>query len=198
MSKHVLRDEYIYGPDHAKWSYPSDYLRFSTPYEIREAVSQRALEIFPATTSIWDMFAGVGADTVSLMSKFPEAHVVATEKNPEIYKHLIKNIPESNAICTDCRDALDRLTADLIFFDPPWGDHFRSGVNFEFDQETIDLLSKTIDKLGQVGVIVKCPYMCQTFEREFKDMIKVTIKFPQQKLKFHLLGDLRSPIPLGE
>lgn len=195
MQDRISRNEYIYGADHAAWSYPPDYLWFSTPITIRTIVARRAHELFPYITSIWDMFAGVGADTVSLATQFPSASVVASEIDPEIFVHLQLNTkkfsPRVTLLQKDCQECQD-VTADMVYFDPPWGDTFVSGINFDFNPEIVALLRRVLLKFPRV--IIKVPYLCSTFESEFPIAASVeTLCFSKQKLKFYFIWGYRAP-----
>jgi hypothetical protein len=146
-------------------------------------------------TSVWDVFAGIGTDAIAF-STISNASVVATEVNPMTYSHLVKNIIEFKAtgsvvaINVDACEIMDVMKPGLIYFDPPWGETFRSGREFLFDEVSLPngmpiltLLTKFKDT--GLPMIIKSPLLCNSFEQVFpSDRISRILTFTQQRLKF--------------
>ena len=79
--------------------------------------------------SVLDLFCGVGGFGIEAISR-GASELTCVEKNPKVFKILIKNI---NTICSEDKITLHRMDVekffklknqkyDLIFIDPPYGD----------------------------------------------------------------------------
>lgn len=92
---------------------------------------------------------------------------------------------------------------DLIYFDPPWGNSFKTGEPFDFEKATIstimsgkhveqnilDLLDKIYDKVP--NIVVKSPILSDSFEKwaaRKKANVLQICEFPTHKLKYIYLG----------
>lgn len=188
---------YLLGPDHANWSYSEPYLAYITPEIIARSVISVANEHFNGLIDkvIWDMFAGIGTDAIRLARS--SGRVICTEINPATYKDLLKNIETTNTenvkpIQGSCIDHLDKIRCNIVYFDPPWGETFQSGVDFDFGQVRLQgsqgqvsvlELAKRIQK--KCHLIIKSPFSSDSFEKLFvpEDIICVS-SYRQQKLKF--------------
>ncbi len=184
---------YLFGEKHESWKYEKNYLSFVTPYLISSKVSHIANEKLDLSNKvIWDMFAGIGADSI-YFSKYSKS-VISTEINKTTYQHLCDNIDTFNCnnittINSDC--CLIDNGADLVFFDPPWGSTFISGNTFKFEElvllngvKILDLAEKVFDKYKTL--IIKSPLKCESFEVLFGSHITSIWTFKNQKLKFLL------------
>lgn len=185
------KSKYLFGPYADKWHYNESYLHFVTPFQIRHIIASHAKKQYPRTTCIWDMFSGIGCDSVTL-NQVLRAKIICTELNVDTYDNLCKNTAANSNIRPynkDCSEFVPDVVPDLIFFDPPWGSAFESGKGFDFNQvnlhngtNVIELLHQIVDTYG--NVIVKAPYDCTTFEDEFEPLITKIYAFPKPKLKF--------------
>lgn len=171
--------------------YPNNkYLTYVTPAAISKIIIAEANMQFNLSDKIvWDMFAGIGCDSV----RFAEisGRVKCTELDVDTYRCLEQNtIGDNNNIEIYNQDCCEEdLSCDIVYFDPPWGDTFKSGENFTFDDVMLLNGTKIVDLLLRIqrnhGVIVKSPYKCDTFDNLFNsdDIIRI-ITFSKQKLKY--------------
>ena len=191
--------KYLFGSEYRRWVYETPYLMYVTP----ECVTSRIMSIIAREYALtplsvtWDMFAGIGTDSIEL-SKY--SSVIATEINPETHKHQETNlatfgVTNVTSILSDCTDMIDRLNAsvNLIYFDPPWGETFRTGYDFDFSQvklsngkEVVNLAQEVQNKITR-NIVIKSPITSCTFDILFESDIALIYTFPQQKLKFILL-----------
>jgi hypothetical protein len=89
------------------------------------------------------------------------------------------------------------LNPDVIYFDPPWGDTFKSGHPFTFAEVTLsngkvvmDVYDDLRKNYKEAYLIVKSPYTC---EMDIPDSeLLCILSFNRQKLKYYLIG------PVGE
>jgi len=147
---------------------------------------------------LWDMFGGVGTDSVLFATLCK--HVFTTELNSETYSNLLKNIDEfevtnitaKHADCSIEATHEQGMDINFVYFDPPWGTEYVSGEDFDFNSVKLSsgmtvptVLRLVHEKYGYV--IVKQPYLCSTFEKEFQPWISKMYGFPRQKLKFLFL-----------
>lgn len=186
---------YLFGADCDLWHYPPEHTHFVTPWQIKNKVFELAEQHYPLNEMVvWDMFAGVGNDTVTLAEK--SRKVIATELNKETFKCLQENITAFRVKNTelhniDCTEFQPTELVNLVYFDPPWGDGYESGKDFDFNtvkignQNVIELLRDLHRKYG--NVIVKSPYESVSFELEFDHLISRIYAFPKPKLKFIFL-----------
>ena len=176
---------YLFGKDHEKWVYSDTYLPYVTPEIIANNVIKSANEHFNGLVDkvLWDMFAGVGTDAIRF-SKVT-GRVICTEICKNTYKNLLTNIAKhkvKNVIPhnIDCKGF--NVGCDIIYFDPPWGETFKSGVDFQFSKDILDV---ALEAHKRAALIIKSPFSCTSFEDIFdqSDIIPVH-GFRQQKLKF--------------
>jgi predicted RNA methylase len=204
MSDNIGNDskfQYLLGKDYAKWTCSDEsYLSFVTPHIIIQKIIELAREHFNglADKVIWDMFAGIGSDGFRIAMH--AGRVVCSEIDAPTYHDLKENFSVSgcNNVELFNEDCCSSTTAcDIIYFDPPWGDTFRSGSTFDFksvvfnDGTTVPELAKRMH--AKHHIIIKSPIMCNTFEELFASEhadIKV-FTFTQQKLKFLFIKNER-------
>jgi predicted RNA methylase len=174
MTELSFKISYLLGNNN--YAYPSDeYLKYITPSEVFNIVLTNANLHFNLKYKIvWDMFAGIGTDSIRLASS--AGLVYSTELNKDTFECLILNISRAKingkksnieAFNDDCcRNIMSN--ADIIYFDPPWGETFKSGVNFSFDNVLLSngksVMSLMKDLYKKYDLIVKVPYLCDNFE----------------------------------
>ena len=182
------RLSYLFGPMATEqWYYQPQYLSFITPEIVANNVFLIADDLFNGLSDkvVWDMFAGIGTDTIRLSKLCGK--IVSTELCPETYAELRKNI-ESRGITNvttllgDCHQYVDQIQSDIVYFDPPWGDQFQTGQKYEFTKDIIDLVLKVHEKSH---LIIKSPFNSTSFERLFNSAETLaTTAYRQPKLKF--------------
>jgi 16S rRNA G966 N2-methylase RsmD len=139
------------------------------------------------------MFAGIGTDTLRMASH--AGRVLATEINPETFACLLKNtINESNieVFNRDCCSCLNmNFQPDVIYFDPPWGESYKTGQSFSFTgvllsngQEITVLFEKVRKCFPDASFIIKTPFLCDFEKNLNEDDIKYILTFSRQKLKY--------------
>lgn len=187
----------LFGKDYKDWSWVSEQLPYTTPFYIAEKVASLVYKFYGSKNKepvIWDMFAGLGGDAIPLANK--GCKVYCTEINPRIFNLLNKNV-ESHGLTTEIQtfrtnalDKLNTLEADIIYFDPPWGESFNPYVEFSFKNIKLDNGQNIIDLLKRISqnktknIIIKSPLNCNTFESLDFIQIKKTFVFPKHNLKF--------------
>jgi predicted RNA methylase len=182
--------QYLFGFGFRKWHCTSgNYYAYVTPHLIISKISDLADEHFHGLGDkvIWDMFAGIGTDGIRLAQR--AGKVICTEINPTTYIDLQKNsvdIDNVESYNVDCCKFTTKC--DIIYFDPPWGDTYRSGEPFNFNDIRLST-GTTVAELAKsayngIGMIIKSPITCNTFEELFADETIYTFTFTQQKLKF--------------
>ncbi len=188
---------YLFGPEYYMWSYSRDYLSYVTPYDVSNKIAELADKQWNLSDQvIFDMFAGIGSDAVSLSNKAKS--IVCTEIVPERFTMLKSNIKMANQKCDitiynqDCCIDLDNDTISLVFFDPPWGKTFISdtkhsftGLKLDNNECILDLAQRMLNKYGKM--IIKSPIKCDSFNDMFKTNIVSSYCFPKQKLKYFFL-----------
>lgn len=196
MSKSKLN--YLFGDK--CWDYLPERLHYVTPYQISQAVAKLVHDHYSLQdATVWDMFAGIGMDSVNL-SRYAK-QVISTEVDLPTYCKLETNCQNNtNITCihADCCRGLAKGTADVVYFDPPWGDDFMSGTDFDFHQvvvsdtvDVIELLRQVVDQYRLV--IVKSPYESSSFELAFDDQITAIYAFPKPKVKFLIIENKGTP-----
>lgn len=163
--------------------------------------------------SIWDMFGGIGTDSIYLSKYF---NIFTTELDILIYNNLLQNIrthniKNINAINDNCISLLNIIKPDIVYFDPPWGDTYKPKIkNFDFSNVFIDCPNNcTTDKNSALGgsndivkyincidlikyvfnnitrkIIIKSPINSYTFDTLFKHNIFYIQRFQHKNLKF--------------
>jgi predicted RNA methylase len=185
---------YLLGPDYRYWSCGNDqYHSYVTPYIIMQKIIELAKEHYLGLSDkvIWDMFAGIGTD--GLRFALQTGKVICTEIDYNRFKDLKQNYSvlgcnNVTLINGDCCNYID-TNCDIIYFDPPWGDTFRSGLDFDFSDVMLSNGNCVVDIALEMhkkhNMIIKAPIMCDTFENIFEDScIQRIFTFTQQKLKF--------------
>lgn len=127
-----------------------------------------------APTSIIDATANVGGDSMNFMRLFPEAYLTSIEVDPKIAHILRRNMANLPGILntnfvyktrTLNISALDYFkrdySADLIYFDPPWGGrdyHLQEKIVLELAGQSLGVLLGDILVRGLTPlIIVKAP-----------------------------------------
>lgn len=186
---------YLLGKEHAKWTCRNDdYLAFITPDVIIQKIIALAREHFNGLSDkvIWDMFAGIGSDAIRLAGQ--AGKVICTEIDADTFSDLKENYAVS--CCNnmelhhgDCCGHIG-VKCDIIYFDPPWGDTFQSGKEFDFHDVILSNGTSVMDLITTVqkghSLIIKSPITSNSFDKLF-DPEKYTVRlftFTQQKLKF--------------
>jgi len=196
--------KYLFGADIYNWYYDESYLMFVTPIQIREIISQLITDKFQPKL-IWDMFAGIGCDSITIQ-KYTNAEIISTELNTDTFSNLTSNLKYHNASITayntDCSTFIPDKAPDLVYFDPPWGDLFVSGREFDFNSVYLSNGKNVIELLREIlklykNVCVKAPFDCMTFEIEFDTQIIAIYAFQKPKLKFLFLQAHHLDLELG-
>ena len=212
----------LFGEECAKWSYMQSQLSYVTPFHISVKMSQLANHYYGKNSKVkkvWDMFGGLGMDAINLAKYFKS--IVVTEIDPKVFQCLQQNIqnltlPVDNdksdvEIEAYNQDAIAKFRErnfihgiDLVYFDPPWGNSFKTGEPFDFDnitivtnlngklveQNIIDLLDKISNKVA--NIIIKSPVLSDSFERwaaRKQVSILQICEFPTHKLKYLFLNN---------
>lgn len=217
---HTMGLKILFGPKYWLWSFDESKLSFVTPYILSKQISKFAYflysQIFQISKSdnilfLWDMFGGIGTDTVYLSQYF---NIITTENDPQVFEILSKNIREFrlnnvNLIMDNCLSGLGKIRPDIIYYDPPWGESYKSKIkNFDFNQVYIDFPPIKNDPVPQLikrvscidlvkylyehvskNIIIKSPLNSNSFERVFPDSIQHIYKYPNKNLKFIFLVD---------
>ena len=193
---------YLLDSNHNDWiCSESDYLSYITPHVIIEKIIALAKEHFHGLNDkvIWDMFAGIGCDGLRLSTH--AGKVICTEIKSETFNDLAKNTEKFGVNVeiynTDCCTKSNDIRCNVIYFDPPWGDTFKSGEDFDFNQVILNDGTGVLDLLKQVSskydmLIIKSPISSTSFEKElseYQDNMLV-FTFTQQKLKFLLINKI--------
>lgn len=201
----------LFGPRTRDWSYDKGKLNFITPYILSTQMCRYASLIYRQYKPqvIWDMFGGIGSDTIELSNYFS---VITTEIDPQVYALLKQNIstyrcPNVNILKGNCLTLLPIMKPDVIYFDPPWGENYKSKMkNFDFSQVFLDLpmiegdpflatipkkvcctdLIMYLYKNVTQNIVIKAPLNSNTFENIFPPTaIKYIFKSsPHNNLKF--------------
>jgi 16S rRNA G966 N2-methylase RsmD len=192
----MSRLTYLLGDENL--SYPSEeYLDYVTPVDVFSIVLFNANVQLGGLSDkvVWDMFAGIGTDSIRLARY--SGRVISTEINPITFNCLSKNLAGLQNIeihNKDCRDMTTETEPDVIYFDPPWGDEFKTGQQFSLDDvllnnglSVLDIFNTVRSRYPEASVIIKTPFMCD-FEKYIpEDSIKNILTFSRQKLKYILL-----------
>lgn len=152
--------------------------------------------------SLWDMFGGIGTDSIYLSKYF---NIFTTELDSLIYSNLLHNvnthnIKNINAINDNCINLLHIINPDIVYFDPPWGDTYKPKIkNFDFQNVFIDCPHNSNDIVKYINcidlikyiynnitrkIIIKSPINSYTFDTLFKHNIIYIQRFQHKNLKF--------------
>jgi predicted RNA methylase len=178
--------KYLFGNDQDLWQYPNDkYLSFITPDSIIKIIIKNANKIFNLHDKvIWDPFAGIGTDSIRF-SKIC-GKIISSEIDKETYQFLNVNMDIFKVYNakTFNEDTLKIKfhAADIVYYDPPWGDTYIKDQPYTFNQEFKDLFLKLHSRYH---IIAKIPYLCFDIEETVHDDNILSIyTFSKQKLKF--------------
>ena len=189
------RFDYLFKGFTEHLSYPCEgYLDYITPSDINSIVLSHLSVHFNGLQNkiIWDMFAGIGTDSIRLAKT--AGRVICTEINQETFACWKKNTAPYVNIEIHCKDCSvfrpNNFQPDLIYFDPPWGENYRSGVPFSFDEVKIgeltvpELFTNLRETYPEAKFIVKTPFLCDFEKIVQEDDIKCILSFSRQKLKY--------------
>jgi tRNA G37 N-methylase Trm5 len=195
------RLHYLLGDEQFHLEYPSlVYLDFITPAELFSVIIKHVnIQIGGlANKVVWDMFAGIGTDSIRLASV--AGKVISTELNPETYACLVKNIKAADVPAiiechnADATEIKFKSEPDVIYFDPPWGDDFKSGQPFSFEtvhlsngKNVMDVYRSLRENYKEAYFIVKAPYMCDMESDIPEHELLCILSFRRQKLKYYLI-----------
>jgi len=207
----------LFGPKISKWKFQPDQLLYVTPYIPRLQMAKLAGQIYndilrKPNIILWDMFGGIGSDSISFSEYF---NIITTELDSKIFQILKQNVRNhgvSNVqvLNINCLLLLHTIQPDVIYFDPPWGNDFNPKEDFDFTNVTIDFLPQLenfdnveLQNYSKVSstivlnfilhnmtsnVIVKSPLNSNTFENLFYPYINHIYKYPKKNLKFLYLS----------
>jgi len=193
------KKRYLFGKSAEQWKLPAEYLGFATALCVREKAFKEADKFYHLEDKVvWDMFAGIGSDAVTLGQYCKTVH--CTEIKKEIVEQYLipntdqfgnGNIQTHHSDCSSSEQKLDP-SPDLVYFDPPWGSTYKPGKEFSFEGVTLDNGQNVLELLDRIReqypkLIIKAPFNCQTFEKRYNDYIARVITFPRPKLKFIFL-----------
>lgn len=190
MSSSKLK--YLFGAN--EWQYPSDeYLNYVTPQSIADiVVSEAARQYNLGNKVMWDMFSGIGTDAIRFSKS--TGKIVCSELDNDTYQCMnanmdISNIYNVSTYNEDCCKASHK--ADIIYFDPPWGNNYVSGTPFSFDNMRLGdcTVAELMRKMhAQYDMIIKTPYLCDSVDNmvNCQDVLSI-LTFSQQKIKFYFL-----------
>ena len=187
---------YLLDKDHDEWTCSDpDYLSYITPHIIIEKIISLSKEHFNGLTDkvVWDMFSGIGCDGLRLSTH--TGKVICTEIKESTYNDLVVNKlrfgMNVDIFHDNCCNKVDSIRCNIVYFDPPWGETFKSGESFDFNSvylegntSVLDLLDVIADKFNML--ILKSPISSTSFEdrlERFADKMLI-FTFTQQKLKF--------------
>lgn len=162
----------LFGENWEKWTYMQTHLSYVTPWHISVKMSQLVNHYYGKNgiKTVWDMFAGLGMDAINLSRFF--SSIIVTEIDPKVFMCMQKNletlpdiIPSTDIKLKHAEDlSIEAYNEDaivkfrdknfmkninLVYFDPPWGNSFRTGEPFDFDDITItttDELKESLEK----------------------------------------------------
>lgn len=189
--------KYLLGHTYSMWSFPNaGYICFITPVMVMTQVIRTYLNnVLPrGRMSVWDVFAGIGTDAVAFSKFAIFSRIVATEINEVTFSHMTRNVAAFRAGSIECVNAdataFPMPDVDIIYFDPPWGETFKSGRDFSFDEVALPNGVKIMELLERFkatgkAMIIKSPLLCKSFETAFPhERVSHVLTFSQQKLKF--------------
>jgi predicted RNA methylase len=189
----------LFGEDWERWKWTPQHLTYTTPRYIADKVAETALQNYPCDsvlqTSLWDMFAGLGSDTVHFAKV--GYMVLATEVVPSVAKLLEQNVNQSNVCtnaivrCVDCFDVINEWNGDIVYFDPPWGPNYSQDEDYDFNLVKLPNGKSVMDIFSQVYakcqcIIIKAPIRCKTFE-EMNLSISKCLLFKKHRLKYYFI-----------
>lgn len=204
--QHLSSLKLLFGPRISNWSYDKNKLFYVTPYLICLQVVKYADYLYnnhntnnnqPSNLLLWDMFGGIGTDTINFAKYFS---ILTTEIDQNTFKLLKHNITQYrisnvNLMNINCLDIIDKITTDIVYYDPPWGDNYNSKIN-TFDFNTLNITNSKNETFSYVKIIlkiyntitkkiiIKSPLNSYTFDNIFKNKIKYTLIYPKKNLKF--------------
>ena len=217
-TSHIIGLKILFGSNYWLWEYDETKLSFITPYFLSKQMAKMANMIYSNeykmgrdnNLMIWDMFGGIGTDSINLSKYF---NVISTEINKEICDIFMENVRNFkmhniNVINDNCISMMNVIKPDVIYYDPPWGDTYNNRIkNFDFgqvyidypsskDNEKDDLLNELPKKINCIdllkyiynnitsNIVIKSPINSNTFERVFQSNIKYIHKCTTKNLKF--------------
>lgn len=125
--------------------------------------------IFPVLKTIVDCTAHIGGDCINFSQMYPEASIIAIEKNQDAFRCLQKNVREFTTdpskfflVYESCVSYVKRIlpVSDLFYIDPPWGEIYykRKPINLYLDGKDVTMYIEFIlsNNLTQ-NVLLKVP-----------------------------------------
>lgn len=172
------------------------------------------------TILLWDMFGGIGTDSIYLSRYF---NVIVTEIDKTVHDLAVRNVrtfnkTNINLVNDNCINMINKIQPHVIYFDPPWGNSYKSRTkNFDFNEVYIDYptpdnidqslvgsnlqqinkkvscvdLLKYIHKHVTPYIIIKSPINSNTFDRLFPNQVQYIHKCPNKNLKFIYLTKVK-------
>jgi len=212
---HELGLQILFGPKYWLWYYDETKLFYITPHYLSKQMTKYADLLYQDILNrkandppllIWDMFSGIGTDAIYFSRYF---NVIASELDKKTYQIFQKNIKSFNlsninALNVNCISIASQINPDVIYYDPPWGETYRSkNKNFDFSQVFIDYPNNDDERFGNLpkkvsctdlakflfrnvckNIIIKSPMNSNSFDRIFNYNIVYTYKYKNKNLKF--------------
>lgn len=204
---HVTGLHILFGLNVGDWKYDADKLCYITPFLINWQVSKMASLIYGNGELLWDMFGGIGTDSIQFSIYF---NIITSELDKITYellrsnilKYKIKNV---NIMNINCFELLGLIEPNVIYYDPPWGIGYKPKMkNYDFSQVFLEYPDDKNDIPKKVSctdlilyiyenicknIIIKSPLNSNSYELLFKEKIYYILKCPYKNLKFVYLID---------
>ena len=220
MNNRTIGLKILFGTNYWLWRYDPDKLSFVTPYFLSEQMAKYGhllySQIFHLTPTsppllVWDMFGGIATDTIYLSRYF---NIISTELDGHVHSIALENVrnfnrTNINLVNDNCFNMIGKIQPDIIYFDPPWGDTYRSRLkNFDFSNVYLDFPAEATSHLPNLprkvscldllkylymnisrNIIIKSPINSITFEKEFSGSLEYIHRCTNKNLKFIFLKD---------
>ena len=165
----------LFGAKPDEWEYSFKSLRLTTPIKVSYDIMDTIVKIWDIPTSpettIWDMFAGIGRDSVTFLKAQWVVH--SSEQDPATFSILEKNMvshtdPSSQYTLYNVDCTTIDIVPTICYMDPPWGPTFLPNTNFDFSKIVISgipVLTIIRELLTKVQyLVIKTPWNCDTLD----------------------------------
>lgn len=164
----------------------------------RESVAGIFTRVMTNPKLIIDATAHIGCDAINLARTYPEAKIIAVEKDAKTFALLNENIKiltltNIETVNADALEYLSRIPgageADIVYFDPPWGGRdYRSQTNLMLELSGKPIW-EVINGTKAKYVVLKAPnnFDINTFRSGIKGMFKVEQVYDENKHVYNLI-----------